>query len=790
MRRRAEPDEPEPTTGAEGAGTANSLDGTVQGPVLQVGAIHGDVHVASNRVTLPRRLGAVPRRVEGFQHRPAGAKLVEALNRPDLVRTGVLVGLGGVGKTQLAADYAERTWETGELDLLIWVNAVSREAVTADYAQAAAQLLGADDSDPGVAAAHLVTWLAETRARWLVVLDDVSLPKDLNGLWPPHARTGRVVATTRRRDAALRGTGRHFIEVGLFTPEESAAYISAKLSEHAALGAGSEGMAARLGHLPLALAQAVAYVIDRQLSCAQYVQRFTDTRRRLTTLLPDAEALPDEHRHTVAATWALSLEHADRLDPVGLAGPVLRVASLLDPGGVPLELFATRTVLNHLAGAVGRNVWEEQARDAMTCLARLSLVDYDPESRHGELRTHELVQRATRDLFAEEVVERLPRLVADALLEAWPTIESNIALSQALRANAAALEAVAEDRLWEPKLHPLLLRVGQSLGDVGQFTAARDHFERLWRQAEQRLGSDHHDTLAVRSLHAFWTGHAGDHKAAVTALERLLADQVRVLGPDHRSTLATRGELTTWIAEVRDWVRLEVLLDDEPSVGYAVPMWEGNLADAVTSLRRVLADQQRLLGPDHPDVLITRGRLARRQGEAGHHEQAVKAFEELLVDHVRTHGADHVDTLSIRNNLALARGENNEPRAAVAELRRLVEDYLRLRGHEHPETWIVRNNLAYWQAECGELEQAVATLEQVVAAQLHHLGTENPVAMTIRGHYGRRLGEAGREEAAVSTFEKLLEDRLRVAEPDHYDTSVTRCNLSYWRYIAGRHRSR
>ncbi|MEV8441857.1 tetratricopeptide repeat protein [Actinosynnema sp. NPDC051121] len=795
MRRRSKQNDPESATGAVDAGTVNSVDGSVQGVVLQAGAIYGDVHLASSRAALPRRLGAVPRRVEGFQHRHVGVELAEVLNRsavidaasgqpPRRAHAGVLVGLGGVGKTQLAAVYAEHTWEAGDLDLLLWVNAASRDAVLADYGQAAAELFDADDSDPGAAAAQLMAWLAETRARWLIVLDDVNLPKDLNGLWPPHADRGRVLVTTRRRDAALRGIDRHFIEVGLFTPEESAAYISAKLSGHEALAAGGAELAARLGHLPLALSQAVAYVIDRQLSCAQYVERFADTRRALTTLLPDAEALPDEHRHTVAATWALSVGHADRLEPVGLAGPVLRLISLLDPGGVPSELFTTRTVLDYLAGVVRRNVWAEQARDAMTCLARLSLVDYDPESRHTELRTHELVQRATRDLLAEDLVESLPRLVAAALLEAWPTIESDTTLVQALRANAIALEAAAEEGLWEPTLHPLLLRVGQSLGDTGQFAGARDHFERLRHRAEQRLGPDHPDTLAVRSLHAFWTGHAGDHAGAVAALERLLADRSRILGPEHRLTLATRGELASWVAEGGMWEGLEVLLADLPRVGGVVETGDRQLAGAVTVLRRVLDDQLRLLGPDHPDTLITRGRLARRQGEAGDHEQAVKAFEELLTDHIRVHGVDHVDTLSIRNNLAMAHGEHHQPELAVEELRGLVDDYVRLRGDGHPETWIVRNNLAYWQAQCGGLDRAVVMLGQVVTAQRDLLGTDNRVALAIRGHYGRRLGEAGHEETAVRTFEELLDDRLRMAEPHEADARMSRSNLVYWRYIA------
>src|SRR5262249_50694533 len=95
---------------------------------------------------------------------------------------------------------------------------------------------------------------------------------------------------------------------------------------------------------------------DRRLTCAEYAERLTDRRRSLAELLPEPGALPDDHKATVTATWSLSIQLADRLVPVGLARPALELASLLDPEGIPEEVFTTAAAVRWLSDAAGREV--------------------------------------------------------------------------------------------------------------------------------------------------------------------------------------------------------------------------------------------------------------------------------------------------------------------------------------------------------------------------------------------------------------------------------------------------
>ncbi len=285
---------------------------------VAISGVHiGDIHVAQ-RVTWPVWVGVVPPEADCYQPRVVTGRLSAiTTGGATAVLCQVLSGLGGVGKTQLAAAHARQLWQAGELDLLLWFPATSRSAIVAGYAQAHTAATGMDVPDAEQAASGLLAWLASTERRWLIVLDDLTDPGDLRGLWPPNVTGGRTMVTTRRRDAALAGTGRILVDTDLFTPAEAEAYLGARLAARPNLGTGAAGLAQDLGCLPLALAQASAYLIDRGRTCAQYSERLTDRRRRLAELLPEPGALPDDQRATVAATWSLSVELADGLVPGG-----------------------------------------------------------------------------------------------------------------------------------------------------------------------------------------------------------------------------------------------------------------------------------------------------------------------------------------------------------------------------------------------------------------------------------------------------------------------------------------
>ncbi|MEU7583546.1 tetratricopeptide repeat protein [Streptomyces sp. NPDC041068] len=717
----------------------------------------------------------------------------------------VLSGTGGVGKTQLAAHCARRAWRYGAVDLMAWVTASSRESIVSAYSQLGADVAAADSHDPEQAATRFLAWAETTDRRWLIVLDDLTDPADLRGLWPPANPDGQVLITTRRRDAALRGRSRAGIDVGPFTPAEAASYLCSQL---AALGRSDDpvqiaGLAADLGHLPLALAQGAAYLVDLDLDCAAYRARLADRSRRLADLVPDDSGLPDDHREALQATWSLSIEHADRLRPTGLARPMLYLAGMLDANGIPLAVLTSPPVLRYLADhrpvvvhGPSDSVSVEDATGALRCLDRLSLLDHMTDGPHQRVRVHGLIQRTTRDTLSSSVQDTLVVTCAEALISVWPMAEGDPALAQTLRANAEALISHAGTALWRSGCHPVLLRTGESLGLTGLVGEARIYFQDLYNAARRHLGHDHADTLTIRHYLIAWQGETGDLARAKTGFVELVADRIRVLGPEHPDTLATLGDKAALQGQAGDptgacEASLRVLGPGHPQTLTArlnVAHWTGaagNPAEAVAACEQLLADTSGLLGSDHLKTPAVRLHLAIWRGEAGDPVGAASDFEHLLADQLGVLGADHPHTLRTRHDLARWRGKAGDARTAVSDFEELLVDQLRVLGPDHPDTLTTRHDLASWRGESGDAHAAVSELEQLLPVRLGVLGPDHPDTLTTRANLAYWRGRSGDPEGAVVATSELLAARLRVLGPDHPDTLTTRHNLAQWRAETG-----
>jgi hypothetical protein len=162
------------------------------------------------------------------------------------------------GKTQLAAAAAHALWQAGSVDLLVWAAAGSRAAILAGFAQAAADALGATPGrDCERAAARFTRWLGQTTHPWLVVLDNVADPADLNDLWPAGP-AGRVLITTPLPAGSLARAGAVENRVGPFTPRQALVYLSRRLGAGPRKSAGVPELAEDLCYEPLALALASA----------------------------------------------------------------------------------------------------------------------------------------------------------------------------------------------------------------------------------------------------------------------------------------------------------------------------------------------------------------------------------------------------------------------------------------------------------------------------------------------------------------------------------------------------
>jgi len=710
-----------------------------------------------------------------------------------------LGGMGGTGKTQLAAAIAHTLWSRGAVDLVLWVTASGRDAVLTGYAQALGDVGLPDPYEgPEVAASHFLAWLAETPRPWLAVLDDLTDPAVLDGLWP-WGPSGRVLVTTNRPDAALRAHSPRAVELGPFSDRESLAYLSTRLQADRDQWTGALDLAADLGFLPIALAQAGTLMAYTGIDCRDYRTRMAEWRQHLGA--GNGTSPP-----AVAGTGALALEVADRLPPAGLARPMLALISMLDPNGIPGAVLTTPAACAYLSrfGAAA-SVDEVQARTAVHALGRLGLVTIDTTSAARTVRVHELVQAASRQSLSTPDCDAAALAAADALLQAWPPPQAVPAASgQALRDCTARLHQIAGVLLWNPECHPVLVRAGQCLDNAGLAGPAIAYWQSMIDIGRPTLGATHAHTILASDRLAAAYDAAGRHMDAIPVHERVLAERERELGPSHPDTLNARNSLArTYRAAGRggDAVRLaeRALADCERIQGLRHPdslaarselaqayLSAGLRDEAIAVFEIALAGQKQALGPHHPDTLTARANLAHAYRAAGRPKQAISLFEETLADREKVQGADHPDTLAARGNLGSAYRAAGRLRDAIGAYKHALADRERVQGPDHPDTLTARANLADTYHLANKLKDALPLYERTFAGRERVQGPDHPDTITACGNLASAYHSARKLTLALPLYERTLADCERVHGADHPDTLASLGNLAHAYHTAGR----
>lgn len=565
----------------------------------------------------PTLSGHVPPLAEAYVPRPETGLSLDAslpygqtivLAPADSPATRELAGLGGTGKTHLAAALARMHGHNRSAQLIVWVTATGRDAVLTGYAQALRAAGGSvPDESPKRAASRFLAWLATTDRPWLVVLDDLGDAAVLDGLWPAGP-AGRVLVTAERPDVAARAPHPRVCALGAFSAREALAYLSARLSADHDQRIGAVDLATDMALLPVTLGLAAAVVTETGMDCRRYRALFADRRQRTSAT--------GAHASIAAAAWSLSAELADQLPPTGLAHRALALASVLAPQGIPGEVLTSQAARAYLTAQRGGPPADDaEAHAVLQNLARAGLATVDTGNTARTVRVHAMVQAVTRQSLPGEEHGHAVRAAADALAQTWSRAVMTPALAQALRDGAARLRELAGSLLWTPQCHPVLLQAGRSLDDSGLAGPAVGYWQAMADASSRVLGPEHPQTLAARASLARYHG-AGRAQDATSLAERNLADAYRAAGRPKDAA--------------------------------------GRPKDAVAQCKRALADSERTLGPDHPDTIAARARLASAYVPANKLGSAIREYKHAIADCERVLGPDHPLTRTTRENLDAA----------------------------------------------------------------------------------------------------------------------------------------
>ena len=697
----------------------------------------------------PVRIGTVPALAEGFIARPETAPGLTAALRagsaialvPDRAPDPSLASvpaaqdwLRSSGKTQLAVASAESLWQSGDVDLLVWIDATSRASVLVGYAAATAEATGRNQASSSESvAAQFVDWLGETSCSWLVVLDDLADPAAMDGLWPAGP-SGRILVTAN--NAAVLPSGMQVLPVGPFNSREALGYLMARLATDPSQRLGAVELINELGFAPAALAQASAVIVSSGVSCHNYRDYFIRRRDQLT----DSSGAPPP---PAAVTWMFSFEHAGQLPAGRSAKLLLALAAVLDGHGIPRSVLATPAAGDFQAGGA-ETAAPEGTSTALEALERGGLLTVESVTAPPTVRISPVLQVALRAAMPEGMQDRTAQAAADALLQAWPERDPPGWPASGLRACAAALRQIAGDLLWTGGCHPVLLRAGESLDSARLTEPAVDHWRDLATTCDRLLGAGHPDTmLACRRLADAYLA-AGLAKDAIPWFQWVLDTQIHRLPPDHRDVLEARRRL-----------------------GHAL-VAALQFQDAITVLERVVADFERICGPGHTDTLGARDELAAAYLAADRYSDAIALYQRTLADRERSQGANHPQTMTTRQGLGDSYLAGGRSKDAVSVYKRMLAGRERVLGPDHLDTIKARNSLGAAYQKMGKTAAAEQAYEQARAGFERVLGPRHPDTLRCRVELARvygRLGRYGDERALLRSTVDRLERTLPKDDP-------------------------
>ena len=647
-----------------------------------------------------------------------------------------LSGLGGVGKTQTAAEYAFRH-RPSYPDGVFWVNAESIEGLTAGFVEIAKtlRLPEADSNNQEQTIAAVLHWMHD-RTSWLLVLDNVENRKDLQRFVTDRHK-GNVIVTSRQSV---------FPEFGILRSLEVLDLADSDAVRFLLLRTGREEddqertaaaqLASELGNLPLALEQAAAYIVETGVSFAGYLEAF---HKRRLALLEKARDFID--RDTVAVTWAANFEAIERSSRA--AAEVLRVGALLAPDAIPYEVFGDGAAL------LGESISEALSdpddmsmAELLRPLSRYSLIRVDAQARTFSM--HRLVREIVRSSIPEAQREGYAERAVNALDAAFPTSGfENWGTCERLVAHVGPVTELIESyAIRSAASGSLLHRAGAYLWERGRYGEARPVHQRALEIREGLYGPQ--SPQIADSLHFLGlTYHSqGNFEEAESFYQRSLAIREQALGPDHPDVAKNLSNLGA-LAEHR-----------------------GRYMEARPLFERALAIRERALGPDHPDVAFSLTNIAATMEREGRFAEATRLEERALKIFKASYGSGHPRVAWSLGRLATARqyeGRYADEQALREQVAAIQE---RTMGADHPELARTLDSLGQVQLRRGEGAEALRTSERALTIAERALGPDNPQLAGILDGLGTAYTRAGRGAEALAVHQRALAINERYRGPE------------------------
>lgn len=713
-------------------------------PVQYPGAFTRD-EGDSSKTTIPSNL---PTGIPYFTGREEVlTQLHEALKASGataLAQRQAISGLGGIGKTQTAIEYAHR--HRSEYKALLWAVAESKESLISDFVAIAGvlNLPEANVQDQTFVVKAVKRWL-ETNSGWLLILDNADDPGIIEDFFPENS-SGHLLLTSRAQVFDTVGI-LNPVELEEMTPEDARDFLLRRTGRNDLAkdeAQAVEQLAKELDYLPLALEQAGAYIKELRGSFQDYMASY---RERGLELLEKGHSTG--YRKSVRTTWSLNFQQVEQASVA--SADLLRASAFLSPDRIPAELIAQGALElgPELSKALAKVDVDPLVLDEVfQPLIQYSLIHRDRASRTYDI--HRLVQAVlkdvmdepTRRLWTERVVRALTRVFpdVDAIdISAWPLIERLLAHGQ------SCAELIKGWNLESQEASQLLNLAGRYLHLRGRLRETETLYDKAVTIREKILGPNDLDVATSLHNRAWLYLDQGKYAEAEPLFLRALEIRRSLLGPNHESVANSFRKLGHVYQEL------------------------GRFTDAERTLRRALEIAENVLGADHLETANFLSALGGFYLVVRKDAPAASLLQRALLLKEKTYGPSDYRLADNVNDLGISYERQRKVGEAESLYLRALSIYESAFGANYPMLALAQVNLGLLYLDLDRYEEAEGLFTQGLRTLEAGLGSEHPdTAAPLMGLASlyRRQGKYGESEHVCLRSLSLRERTLGINHPD------------------------
>ncbi|KAL0933554.1 uncharacterized protein CTRU02_212517 [Colletotrichum truncatum] len=710
----------------------------------------------------------------------------------DTCQRTAIVGLGGIGKTQVAIEAAYRVRDAHPDCSVFWVPAVDTVMFENAYRDIgrALSIQSIEDDEADVKGLVKAALERDGDRSWLLIIDNAD---DMELLFTnsklakyfPSSRKGSILLTTRNKQVATRFSRGHPLYLREMGSIDATQLLNSGLDESQISDTRiTTEVLGHLAYLPLAIRQASAYMAsNKSVTVSKYLGYCKASDEKLVGLLSkdfEDEDRYDDIQNPVVKTWLISFEHISRDNR--LAAEYLGFLCYLAEKDIPLALLPP----------------SEDGIDTEAISMLMAYAFIQERDTEGRIDIHRLVRLVMRNWVREKgeeeeqvtetiywLSERFP----------WPDHKNREVWMTYLPHAQAALRfqdwCTDEEALWD-----LLANTGRSNELLGKYGEAEQMHRQTLEMRKKVLGLENPSTLTSMNNLAETFRHQGKYEEAEQMHRQALELSEKVLGPENPDTLTSMNNLALVLGSQGKYeeaeqmhrqtleMRKKVLGPENPSTLTSMNNLagvfdsQGKYEEAEQMHRQALEMRKKVLGPENPSTLTSMNNLALVLESQGKYEEAEQMHRQALEMRKKVLGPENPDTLGSMNNLALVLRSQGKYEEAEQMHRQTLELSQKVLGPENPDTLGSMNNLALVLRSQGKYEEAEQMHRQTLELSQKVLGLENPSTLTSMNNLALVFDSQGKYEEAEQMHRQALEMRQKVLGPENPDTLSSINNLA------------